>query len=73
VVIHLVTLSLSKTNLKQLLISKASIMKNFANLTLEVLSTEELLAIRGGDSPVDPIIIKDGPNYNSLRIKKNLR
>ena len=36
-------------------------MKNFANLTLEVLSTEELMAIRGGDSPVDPIIIKEKP------------
>jgi hypothetical protein len=34
-------------------------MKNFTNLTLEVLSTEELMAVRGGLSPIDPIIIKD--------------
>ena len=33
-------------------------MKNFANLTLEVLSTEELMAVRGGDAPTDPIIFK---------------
>jgi hypothetical protein len=37
-------------------------MKNFANLTLDVLSNEELMAVRGGDSPVDvptdPIVIK---------------
>lgn len=33
-------------------------MKNFANLTLEVLSTEELMSVRGGDAPVDPIIIR---------------
>jgi len=34
-------------------------MKYFANLTLEVLSTEELMAVKGGGSPIDPIIIKD--------------
>jgi hypothetical protein len=37
-------------------------MKNFANLTLEVLSIEELMAVRGGDAPIpptDPIIIHE--------------
>jgi len=34
-------------------------MKNFANLTLEVLSSEELMAVRGGDAPIKPIIIPD--------------
>jgi hypothetical protein len=33
-------------------------MKNFANLTLEVLSNEELMAVRGGDAPTEPIIIR---------------
>jgi hypothetical protein len=36
-------------------------MKNFANLTLEVLSTEELIAIKGGKGPIDVIIIKEQP------------
>ncbi len=33
-------------------------MKNFADLKLDVLSNEELMAVRGGDAPVDPIIIR---------------
>ena len=37
---------------------KLIVMKNFAQLTLEVLSTEELMSVRGGDAPVDPIIIR---------------
>jgi len=38
-------------------------MKNFANLDLEVLSNEELMSVRGGDAPTEPIIIrgKNGP------------
>jgi bacteriocin-like protein len=30
-------------------------MKKFANLTLEVLSTEELMAVKGGKGPIDVI------------------
>lgn len=30
-------------------------MKNFADLTLEVLSIEELMAVKGGKAPIDPI------------------
>jgi hypothetical protein len=37
---------------------KLIVMKNFANLTLDVLSTEELMAVRGGEAPTDPIIIR---------------
>jgi len=33
-------------------------MKNFANLDLEVLSNEELMSVRGGDAPTEPIIIR---------------
>jgi bacteriocin-like protein len=38
-------------------------MKNFANLNLEVLSTEELMAIKGGktSAPIDVIIIREEP------------
>ena len=45
-------------------------MKNFANLTLELLSTEELMAVqggvKGGDVPTDPIIIHEGPTIDYL-------
>lgn len=34
-------------------------MKNFANLTLEVLSIEELIAVKGGAAPIAVIIIKE--------------
>jgi hypothetical protein len=34
-------------------------MKNFATLTLEVLSNEELMAVRGGEAPIDPIIPRE--------------
>ena len=44
-------------------------MKKFTNITLDVLPIEELKAVRGGDSPVDPIIIKEKPSLNSLKIK----
>ena len=45
-------------------------MKNFANLILEVLSSEELMAVRGGDSPIAPIIIKDSPKFDLLSTTK---
>lgn len=41
-------------------------MKNLVNLTLEVLSSEELLAVRGGDAPIHVIIIKENPGLNLL-------
>jgi hypothetical protein len=39
------------------------VMKNFANLSIEILSNEELMSVRGGDAPVDPIIIKPSSSY----------
>jgi bacteriocin-like protein len=36
-------------------------MKKFANLTLEVLSTEELMAVKGGGAPIIGVIIPDQP------------
>lgn len=46
-------------------------MKNFANLTLDVLSNDELMAVRGGDAPVDPIIIrgKNDPVVTALSVE----
>jgi len=41
-------------------------MKNFGNLKLNKLSVEELAAIKGGRSPIDPIIIKENVTFNSL-------
>jgi hypothetical protein len=36
-------------------------MKKFANLTLEVLSTQELMAVKGGAAPISVIIIHEQP------------
>jgi bacteriocin-like protein len=36
-------------------------MKNFATLNLEVLSTEELMAVKGGGAPISVIIIHEEP------------
>jgi bacteriocin-like protein len=36
-------------------------MKKFANLTLEVLSTEELMTVKGGGAPISVIIIREQP------------
>ncbi len=36
-------------------------MKKFADLTLEVLSTEELMSVKGGIAPTVPIIIDEKP------------
>ena len=41
-------------------------MKNFSNLLIEVLSNEELMSVRGGDAPVDPIIIRNSPASSPL-------
>jgi hypothetical protein len=41
-------------------------MKNFADLKLEVLSNEELMSVRGGDAPTEPIIIRG--NYQPLSL-----
>lgn len=43
-------------------------MKNLAYLTLEVLSSEELLAVRGGDAPIHVIIIKENRSLNLLNV-----
>ncbi len=34
-------------------------MKTFENLTIEVLSNEELSAVKGGVNPISPIIIQE--------------
>ena len=36
-------------------------MRTFANLNLEVLSTEELMAVKGGQAPISVIIIREEP------------
>jgi hypothetical protein len=47
-------------------------MKNFVNLTLDVLSNEELMAVKGGDAPIDPTIIhEDRLLFSITKIKKH--
>lgn len=47
----------NKENIKKLL--KLIIMKTFETLTIEVLSNEELSAVKGGVNPVTPVIIME--------------
>ena len=46
----------NKENIKKF---KLIIMKTFENLTIEVLSNEELSAVKGGVNPISPIIIQE--------------
>jgi len=49
-------------------------MKNLIDITLEVLSNEELMAVRGGDAPIKPIIIPDSHTMMSYStIHKNYK